>query len=618
MAFGSPEQQAYYLPRIVDGSDWWCQGYSEPGAGSDLASLKMSAVRDGDHYVLNGQKTWTTLGQFADKIFCLVRTSSEGKRQEGISFILVDMNTPGVEVRPIILLEGTHEVNEVWFTDVRVPVDNLVGEENKGWTYAKYLLVHERSGIAGVGAAIAGLEHLKMIAADQKKDGKPLIEDPFFAAQLCEIEVDLSAMRTSNLRVTQAANDGAPPGPETSMLKIKGTEIRQSINDLTRRALGPYAMPFVSEALDAGYNEEPIGPDYANPISVDYFMTSTMNALVLKGDGYESKKPDSIALADLNPFVEFSALEIPNPEKGQVRIKVALASINPSDEMFIQGLYGQPRIKGKAAGFEGVGEVVASGGGAIADGLMGLRVAFVASPNGQGTWSEFSIADAATCIPLIDGVRNEDGAAMIVNPLTALAMFDIVKDEGEKSFVVSAGASQLCKLMIAAAKDEGFKPIALVRRDDQIAPLKAMGAEHVLNTESADFDNAFAAICKAEKPRIFLDAVANSISAKVFNSMGRGARWVIYGKLDEELPTILEPGQLIFMSKKIEGFWLTKWMMEKPLDEKMKAIQMAQKNFASGAWQTDVTAIVPLGEAIERLPLELAKPNGKVFLNPQQ
>ncbi len=271
MAFGSPEQQSHYLPRIQDGTDWWCQGYSEPGAGSDLASLKMSAVRDGDHYILNGQKTWTTLGQYANKIFCLVRTSTEGKRQEGISFILVDMDTPGVEVRPIILLEGTHEVNEIWFTDVRVPAANLVGEENKGWTYAKYLLVHERSGIAGVGMALAGLEHLKMIAKDQQKDGKPLAEDPFFAARMSEIEIDLSAMRTSNLRVTQAANDGAPPGPETSMLKIKGTEIRQSINDLTRRALGPYAMPFVSEALDAGFNEEPIGPDYANSISVDYF-----------------------------------------------------------------------------------------------------------------------------------------------------------------------------------------------------------------------------------------------------------------------------------------------------------------------------------------------------------
>lgn len=271
MAFGSQEQQQHYLPRILDGTDWWCQGYSEPGSGSDLASLKMSAVREGDHYVLNGQKTWTTLGQHADWIFCLVRTSREGKPQEGISFILVDMNTPGVEVRPIILLEGTHEVNEVWFTDVKVPVGNRVGEENKGWTYAKYLLVHERSGIAGVGDALASIDHLKYVAQDQKLNGKPLADDPLFAARLAEIEIDLSAMRTTNMRIMQAAAQGAPPGPEVSMLKIKGTVLRQSINDLTRRALGPYAMPFVSEALDVGYNEEPIGPDYANPVSADYF-----------------------------------------------------------------------------------------------------------------------------------------------------------------------------------------------------------------------------------------------------------------------------------------------------------------------------------------------------------
>ena len=271
MAFGSKEQQEYHLPRILDGTNWWCQGYSEPGSGSDLASLKMSAVRDGDEYILNGQKTWTTLGQHANWIFCLVRTSKEGKPQEGISFMLVDMNTPGVEVRPIILLEGTHEVNEVWFTDVRVPAANLVGEENKGWTYAKYLLVHERSGIAGVGDALAGIEHLKHIAQDQKMNGKPLAEDARFAARLAEIEIDLASMRTTNMRIMQAAAAGAPPGPEVSMLKIKGTVLRQTINDLTRRALGPYAMPFVSEALDLGYNDEPIGPDYANPVATDYF-----------------------------------------------------------------------------------------------------------------------------------------------------------------------------------------------------------------------------------------------------------------------------------------------------------------------------------------------------------
>lgn len=269
--FGSEEQKSHYLPRIMDGTDWWCQGYSEPGAGSDLASLKTKAVREGDHYVVNGQKTWTTLGQYADWIFCLVRTSNEGKRQEGISFLLIDMNTPGIEVRPIILLDGEHEVNEVFFTDVKVPVENLVGEENMGWTYAKYLLTHERTGTAGIGFSNAALGHLKSIAATQKKSGRPLREDPYFAARMAQVEIDLEALKTTNLRVLAQADSGAAPGPESSMLKIKGTVIRQEINDLARRALGPYALPFVSEALDEGYNEPAIGPEYANPVAADYF-----------------------------------------------------------------------------------------------------------------------------------------------------------------------------------------------------------------------------------------------------------------------------------------------------------------------------------------------------------
>ncbi|MEO4040693.1 acyl-CoA dehydrogenase family protein [Hoeflea sp. CAU 1731] len=269
--YGSDEQKDYYLPRILDGSDWWCQGYSEPGAGSDLASLKTRAVRDGDHYVVNGQKTWTTLGQYANKIFCLVRTSTEGKPQEGISFLLIDMDTPGITVRPIILLEGTHEVNEVFFDDVRVPVENRIGEENKGWTYAKYLLTHERTNIANVGANKVALAHLRHIAKLQTIRDKPLIEDPYFAQRLAQIEMDLDAMSTTNLRLLSSPDSVANAGPMSSMLKIKGTEIRQAINDLTRRALGPYAMPFVSEALDAGYNQEPIGPDYAAPVAAEYF-----------------------------------------------------------------------------------------------------------------------------------------------------------------------------------------------------------------------------------------------------------------------------------------------------------------------------------------------------------
>ena len=267
--FGSKEQQDHYLPRILNGDDWWCQGYSEPGAGSDLASLKTRAVRDGDHYIVNGQKTWTTLGQHANMIFCLVRTDPDAKQQEGISFLLIDMNTPGIEVRPIILLDGVHEVNEVWFTDVKVPVENLVGEENKGWTYAKYLLTHERTGIAGVGFSQAGLESVKRIAKAEQANGKPLIQNPHFAARLAKVEIDLMAMATSNMRIISRAQAGQAPGVESSMLKVKGTIIRQEINDLARRAVGPYAMPFPSEAVEG--DNDPIGPDYAGPVSSAYF-----------------------------------------------------------------------------------------------------------------------------------------------------------------------------------------------------------------------------------------------------------------------------------------------------------------------------------------------------------
>ncbi|GAA6202678.1 acyl-CoA dehydrogenase family protein [Aquicoccus sp. SU-CL01552] len=267
--FGSKEQQDYYLPRILNGEDWWCQGYSEPGAGSDLASLKTRAVRDGDHYIVNGQKTWTTLGQHANKIFCLVRTDPDVKQQEGISFLLIDMDTPGIEVRPIILLDGTPEVNEVFFNDVKVPVENLVGEENKGWTYAKYLLTHERTNIAGVGFSQAGLDAVKRIARAEMAGGRPLIENPHFAARLARVEIDLMAMSTTNLRIISQAAAGQAPGVESSMLKVKGTIIRQEINDLARRAVGPYAMPFASEAVEG--DNAPIGPEYAAPLAADYF-----------------------------------------------------------------------------------------------------------------------------------------------------------------------------------------------------------------------------------------------------------------------------------------------------------------------------------------------------------
>ena len=269
--FGNEAQKKYWLPRILSGEDWWCQGYSEPGAGSDLASVKTTAVRQGDHYIVNGQKTWTTQGQHANMIFCLVRTDREAKAQSGISFLLVDMNSPGVELRPIRTLDGDREVNEVFFTDVKVPVENLVGEENKGWTYAKYLLTYERTGIAGVGFCIAALAKLKVIAAKVIKNGKPLDQDPLFAARMAQVEIDLENMKTTNLRVIAAVAGGGVPGAESSMLKIRGTEIRQEILSLMRRAVGPYALPFIEEAQYEGYVDEPVGPKEAATAAANYF-----------------------------------------------------------------------------------------------------------------------------------------------------------------------------------------------------------------------------------------------------------------------------------------------------------------------------------------------------------
>ena len=287
LKYGSETQKAHWLPRIKDGSDWWCQGYSEPGAGSDLAALKTRAVRDGDHYVVNGQKTWTTLGQHANMMFALVRTGQSERRQEGISFLLVDMASPGIEVRPIITLDGGHEVNEVFFSDVRVPVANLVGEENRGWTYAKYLLTYERTGMASVGASTAALGWLRSVAAKAKRNGKPLLDDPLFAARVARAEIELANLSTTALRVVAAVAGGGAPGAESSMLKIKGTELRQEISALTRRALGPHAQPFMPEALDEGFNGEAVGPEGAAAVTPQYF---NLRKLSIYGGSNEIQK----------------------------------------------------------------------------------------------------------------------------------------------------------------------------------------------------------------------------------------------------------------------------------------------------------------------------------------
>jgi alkylation response protein AidB-like acyl-CoA dehydrogenase len=242
MRYGSAEQQACFLPRIIDGSDWWCQGYSETGSGSDLASLKTRADKDGDDYLVNGQKVWNTLGQHADWIFCLVRTDSSGKPQRGISFLLIDMKSPGVSVRPTRLLDGSYEVNEIRFDNVRVPMGNRVGAENEGWTYAKYLLGHERTNIAGIGLSQRELGRLKEMAARLDRHGRPLLDDALFATRIAQVEIELAALEITNLRVISAESRSQAPGPEASMLKIRGTEIMQRISELQVEALGARAL----------------------------------------------------------------------------------------------------------------------------------------------------------------------------------------------------------------------------------------------------------------------------------------------------------------------------------------------------------------------------------------
>ena len=271
MAFGNEAQKRHYLPRILNCDDWWCQGYSEPGAGSDLASLKTRAERQGDHYLVNGQKTWTTLAQHADMIFCLVRTDNGARKQEGISFLLIDMATPGVTVRPIIMLDEEHEVNEVFFDNVKVPVENLIGEENKGWTYAKYLLGHERTNIAAVGRAKRELLFVKRIATGQGKNGAPLLHDPLFAAKLATLEIELMALEVTVLRVISQDTGKRAPGPEASMLKIKGTEIQQTLTELALEAIGPYGMPFDPAYLDGAQEHSAAGDDDAAPLASYYF-----------------------------------------------------------------------------------------------------------------------------------------------------------------------------------------------------------------------------------------------------------------------------------------------------------------------------------------------------------
>jgi pimeloyl-CoA dehydrogenase large subunit len=272
--FGSQAQKKRFLPPIVDLREWWCQGFSEPGAGSDLAGLRTSAKRDGSEWVIDGQKTWTTLAQYADWIFILARTNPSVKKQEGISFLLVDMKSPGVTVRPIRTIDGGLEVNEVFFDAVRVPLDNLVGEENKGWDYAKFLLANERNGIARVGVTKARLARIRELAALATFGDRPKLADPLFRLKLAAVEVELKALEMTQMRVIAGDRRAEPgkPDPASSTLKIKGSELQQATTELMMDVVGPYALPFEPEREDGGrWNEPPVGPDWAATIAPNYF-----------------------------------------------------------------------------------------------------------------------------------------------------------------------------------------------------------------------------------------------------------------------------------------------------------------------------------------------------------
>ncbi len=271
--FGSQAQKERFLPRIVDLRDWWCQGFSEPGAGSDLAGLRTTAKRDGDAWVIEGQKTWTTLAQHADWIFVLARTDASVKKQEGISFFLVDMKSPGVTVRPIQTIDGGHEVNEVFFDSVRVPLENLVGEENKGWDYAKFLLGNERSGIARVGISKARVARIRQLASLSTYGAQPKMTDPLFRMKLAAVEVELKALEMTQMRVIASGRtEKGKPNPASSVLKIKGSELQQATTELLMDVVGPYALPFEAERENGeGWNEPPIGPDWAATIAPTYF-----------------------------------------------------------------------------------------------------------------------------------------------------------------------------------------------------------------------------------------------------------------------------------------------------------------------------------------------------------
>lgn len=339
-------------------------------------------------------------------------------------------------------------------------------------------------------------------------------------------------------------------------------------------------------------------------------LPSTMTALVQKLQGY-SGGGEGLKFTSLDPYLEMVEIPVPVPGPDQVLIKMRTSSVNPSDLHFIKGEYGQPCVKGAPAGFEGCGDVVAAGENV--KGLMGMRVAFALSLGGSGAWADYALTDGATCIPLRPDISDDDGAAQIVNPLTAMAMVDIAQEAGD-AFILSAATSQLGKLMIGLGRDLGLKPVAMVRRADAVEVMKALGAAEVLVTTDEDFEVQLKAVCKALKPRVFLDAVGDQIAERVFAAMPNRGRWVVYGKLDPTPPSLRDMGQFIFMGKQIEGFWLTKWMRSTETGTKARVVGEVQARFADGRWKTDVSTHLLLRDVMDEMPGALAQPDGKVII----
>ncbi len=334
-----------------------------------------------------------------------------------------------------------------------------------------------------------------------------------------------------------------------------------------------------------------------------------MRAIILKHDGY-SGLAQGPAIDDAGEYLELADIERPSAGPGQVVIRLRASCVNPSDLHYIKGEYGQPRIKGAAAGFEGCGDVVEG-----VSALVGKRVAFVVGKGGSGAWAEYALTDAQNVIPLQDGISDEDGAAQIVNPLTAMAMVDMARQAGD-ALVISAASSQLGKLMIPIAAEAGLKTVALVRRDDARAPLEALGASEVLNTTSPDFERRIAQVCTALGPRMFLDAVSDQTSETVFCAMPRGTRWVVYGNLGTTPPKLTQIGQLIFMGKQIEGFWLTGWLRNTAPEVLARVVAQAQERFVTGRWKTDIAARLPLEKVVSGLAAASKLTDGKVLITP--